>query len=76
MKKVWWIQITILQDFGKWCSDHGLRYFVYGGALIGAVRHHGFVPWDDDIDVCMPREDYNRMLELWKEDGLPEPCRQ
>ena len=73
MKKVWWIQITILMDFGKWCDEHGLRYFVYGGALIGAVRHKGFVPWDDDIDVCMPREDYNKMLEIWEKEPMPEP---
>lgn len=73
MKKVWWVQMTILQDWGKWCDDHHLRWFVYGGALIGAIRHHGFVPWDDDIDVCMPREDYNKMLELWKTEGLKEP---
>ena len=72
-KKVWWIQIQILQDFGKWCDERNLRWFVYGGALIGAVRHKGFIPWDDDIDVCMPREDYNKMLDLWRTEGLEEP---
>ena len=72
-KKVWWAMITVLQDFGKWCNAHGLKYFVYAGALIGAVRHKGFIPWDDDIDVCMLREDYNKMIELWKTDGMPEP---
>ena len=72
-KKIWWVQLVVLQDFGKWCDERGLRWFVYGGALIGAVRHHGFIPWDDDIDICMPREDYNKMLKLWEKDGLPEP---
>ena len=64
MKKVWWIQITILQDFGKWCDEHGLRWFVYGGALIGAVRHKGFIhdrqPHEPDGEEVQQRNCHRR----------------
>ncbi|MDN6428313.1 MAG: LicD family protein [Propionibacterium sp.] len=52
----------ILEEFCRVCEGLGVRYVVYGGTAIGAVRHRGFIPWDDDIDVCMPREDYERFL--------------
>lgn len=50
--------------FHQLCQDHGLRYYAIGGTAIGAVRHHGIIPWDDDIDVGMPRADYDRLLSL------------
>ena len=56
----------ILVYFDNFCREHGLRYFLAGGTLIGAVRHKGFIPWDEDIDVHMPRPDYDRLPELWK----------
>ena len=51
-----------LAELDRVCEELGLRYVVYGGTAIGAVRHGGFIPWDDDVDVCMPRSDYERLL--------------
>lgn len=56
------IAADILFDFDSTCRNIGLRYSVAFGTMIGAVRHHGFIPWDDDIDVIMPREDYNILV--------------
>lgn len=60
------IELNILKEFDKLCTDHGLRYVLSYGTLLGAMRHGGFIPWDDDIDVCMPREDYEKLYDLWK----------
>lgn len=57
--------LEILVYFRDFCDANGLRFWLAWGTLIGAVRHQGFVPWDDDIDVQMPREDYEKLLELW-----------
>lgn len=64
-------ELEALKAFVQLCDRHGLTYFVIGGTLLGAVRHHGFIPWDDDVDVAMPRKDYDRLLKLAKE--LPAP---
>lgn len=56
--------IDVLSVFIRICDVHGLRYFCAGGTAIGAVRHQGMIPWDDDIDVFMPRPDYDRFLAL------------
>ncbi len=52
------------------CQKHNLRYYCCAGTAIGAVRHHGMIPWDDDIDVIMPRPDYDRLLEIAKHENL------
>ncbi len=57
---------NILEDFARFCNEHGLRYYLAYGTLIGAVRHHGFIPWDDDIDILMPVEDYKIFLKTYK----------
>ena len=59
--------LEILKVFDSFCREHDLKYSLYAGSLLGAVRHKGFIPWDDDLDVCMSRDDYNRFLELWEQ---------
>ena len=57
-------EFEILVDFQKFCDENHLRYYLCGGTLIGAIRHKGFIPWDDDIDVMMPRPDLDRFIDL------------
>ncbi len=58
------VQMDLLDVFDRTCREHGLTYSLCGGTLIGAVRHGGYIPWDDDIDVMMPRPDYDRFIQL------------
>lgn len=64
MKQVWAAQLEVLNDVDKACRENGIQYFAEWGTLLGAVRHHGFIPWDDDMDICMKRPDYNRFLQM------------
>lgn len=57
--------LDILVYFRDFCQEHNLRFCLSYGTCIGAVRHHGFIPWDDDIDVSMPRDDYDKLYDLW-----------
>lgn len=66
MKKVWAVQIDLLEQVKKICKKHGLKYFADSGTLIGAIRHKGYIPWDDDIDLVMMRNDYNKFMEYAK----------
>ncbi len=63
-KEVWAIELDLLHEFDQVCRKHGLKYFIDGGTLLGAIRHGGFIPWDDDIDVVMLRADYNKLLSI------------
>ena len=66
LKKLHSIEIEILDEFVRICNKHNLQYFLIGGTLLGAVRHKGFIPWDDDLDVAMPRNDYENFLKIAK----------
>lgn len=67
LKKIWAVELDLLMQFDRVCKKHGLKYFLIGGSLLGAIRHHGIIPWDDDIDVGMMREDYDKLLQLESE---------
>lgn len=69
------LQLQILNNLlalDRVCKEHNLHYYITAGTLLGAVRHKGFIPWDDDLDVGMPREDYDKLIENSKE-WLPHP---
>lgn len=68
LKKVQSIELEILKDFIKLCDKHDIQYFGIAGTGIGALRHKGFIPWDDDIDVAMLRKDYIRFKEVVKKE--------
>ncbi len=64
LRKLQKTELEILMELDRVCRKHNLRYYIVGGTLIGAVRTGGFIPWDDDIDVSMPREDFDKLLSL------------
>ena len=63
IKKLWAVQLDLLHKFDEFCKQCGLRYYADGGTLLGAVRHKGFIPWDDDIDIVMLWDDYQVLVE-------------
>ena len=74
MSKVRQIQLgelSLLEKYIEICSKYNLRYYALGGTLLGAVRHKGFIPWDDDMDLGMPRKDYEKFLEICEKE-LPD----
>lgn len=63
------VQTGILDDIHRFCTANGIMYFLSCGTLIGAVRHKGYIPWDDDLDLYMPRKDYDRFVKLYTDAG-------
>lgn len=61
------IELNMMQEINKVCQDNGIHYYMVGGTLLGAVRHKGFIPWDDDIDIAMPRKDFEKFCAALKE---------
>ena len=67
IKAVWAVELDLLVEFDNVCNKLGIKYCLDGGTLLGSIRHQGFIPWDDDIDVIMLREDYDILLQKGKE---------
>ena len=67
LKKLQSVETEILVAFDKFCTEHDIKYSLYAGTALGAVRHGGFIPWDDDIDVCMSRDNYEKFLKVYRE---------
>ena len=63
-------EVDMLRDTVAFFDRHGIRYFAMSGTLLGAIRHKGFIPWDDDIDLAMPRKDYNHFLSIATANGI------
>ncbi|SES00797.1 lipopolysaccharide cholinephosphotransferase [Butyrivibrio fibrisolvens] len=71
MKRAWAAELEVLDVVKKVCAEHDIKWYAFFGTLLGAVRHKGYIPWDDDIDICMLREDYMKFMSVAQE-ALPE----
>lgn len=71
MKRVWAVEMEVLQEIHRICTDYGLTYYAHWGTLLGAIRHKGFIPWDDDIDIALKRKDYQVLMRILS-DELPQ----
>ena len=71
IKQAWAANLSVLSEIDRICEKYGIKYFADWGSILGAVRHSGYVPWDDDLDICMIRKDYERFREV-ADDELPD----
>ena len=67
LRKLQLAELEVFKDFIKICDENGLSYFLFAGCAIGVERHKGFIPWDDDIDIGMLRDDYEKVLKIYRE---------
>lgn len=72
MKRVWAAELEVLEEIDRICKKHDLMYYAEWGTLLGAIRQHGFIPWDDDLDIGMKRKDYWKFIEIAKKE-IKEP---
>ena len=63
-KKAWAAELAVLNEVDRICTKHNIQYFAEWGTLLGAIRHGGFIPWDDDMDIAMKRADYEKFLKV------------
>ena len=66
LEEIQGILLDIMTDIDSFCRENNIRYIISSGTLLGAVRHKGFIPWDDDADMFMPREDFDRFVKIYK----------
>lgn len=69
LRKLQLTQLEILKIIDAFCKKNNIKYSLYAGTLLGAVRHKGFIPWDDDLDICMERTEYEKFVRIWEKTG-------
>ena len=74
LKELQNVMLQMMIEIDRICRKNNIQYILSGGTMLGAVRHHGFIPWDDDMDIAMPRKDYDRFVEIANSE-LPERFR-
>lgn len=67
LKDIQGVLLRIMKYIHSFCVENDIKYSLCGGTLIGAIRHKGFIPWDDDIDITIPRPDYDRFVKIFKD---------
>lgn len=68
------VELNILSTIAKICDENNLKYFMCGGTMLGAIRHKGFIPWDDDIDIMLLRNDYEKLVNILKKQKNIRGC--
>ena len=68
MKEIWAIELNLFSEFDRVCRKHGITYIASSRTMLGTLRHHGFIPWDDDIDLMMMRDQYEKLCDVAEEE--------